>query len=466
VEDPRDVRIAKLEELLKKALAEIVVLKARIVVLEAQLGRNSNNSSQPPSSNGPGFVPRKKPKSTKKRGGQIGHKGHHRIATPQAEVSSLEDHLPTVCQGCGAGLEGEDSSPWRHQVSELPEIKAHITEHRIHALRCKCGVVTRASISPQIVQSHFGPKLTAMVSVLAGAYRLSHQNVGHLLSDSFAVKISTSSITTLEQRVSAAIAAPVAEAQASLKSSTTVHCDETSWRQSGLLHWLWVMANQQLCILTIAPERNAEVAKMLLQDFHGILHTDRYGAYSWYPIENRQLCWAHLKRDFEAFGDYGVEEKTIGTKLLFATRHLFRYWNQRKSGEMSTFEFQKRLKSLKTRVLNLLCVGGALPTGKVSRACKRIFRLRAALFVFVSTPDVQPTNNHAESLLRHSVIWRKTSFGTNSDAGTRFAERILSVIATLKLQHRNVFQWVTETYSAFVNGLQLPSLLPSPQMPP
>ena len=273
MKDARDARIATLEGQLEKALtlvavveelrAEIVVLKARIVELEARVGRNSSNSSKPPSTNGPGFVARKKGKSALSKGGQIGHEGHHRTLVPEEQMSHIQDYKPTTCQGCGAGLVGEDESPWRHQVSELPELKAHITEHRTHALRCPCGVVTRGTLPAQIASSQFGPKVTAMVAVLAGGFRLSHQNIEGFLADSFAVTIAASSITTLERRVSAAIAAPVAEAKARLQASDAVHCDETSWLQNGSRHWLWILANQRLCILTIEEKRDTASIKVL-----------------------------------------------------------------------------------------------------------------------------------------------------------------------------------------------------------
>ena len=280
-----------------------------------------------------------------------------------------------------------------------------------------------------------------------------------MLDDSFAVKIATSSITTLEKRVSAAIAEPVAHAHQSLQASSAVHCDETSWAQRGLSHWLWIIAHQSLCVFTIAEHRTSEVAKTLLQGFQGILHSDRYGGYEWYPRDQRQICWAHLQRDVEGFASYGIAEAALGKSLLFAIGHLFQYWNQKKTNQISQLKFLSLMKPLQTRILNLLCKGGAFPRGKISRQCKRIFRMRAALFAFVDTPGVSPTNNHAEQLLRHSVIWRKTSFGTHSDGGSRFAERILSVVASLKLQRRNIFNWVSQTYAAFLDGIQLPSLL-------
>lgn len=468
-QDPRDRRIAELEARLDSAIAENARLTARVEELEAEnrelkarLGQNSSNSSRPPSSDPPGNRPEKRRvPSGRKSGGQPGHEGHHRELAPPERVTRIVDWKPTRCWDCHRPLVGSDPSPQRYQVWELPEIIPEVTENRVHWLQCECGRWSCGELPPEVAASNFGPRLTALVSVLAGAYRLSHKNIKALCSDVFSVDMAAGSISTLQQRISDAVAVPVQEAREAIVQAKAVHADETGWREAKKKAWLWVLATTSLAVFVIRRFRNAEVARELLGAFGGILISDRFAGYAWVEASRRQLCWSHLDRDFASFADHGSDAQALSLALGKQSRRMFHFWHRVRDGTMSRAEFQKRMRPIRTRILWLLGWGTGVSSKKVVRQCRRILKLQAALFTFVDVEGVEPTNNHGEQTLRHAVIWRKTSFGTDSEAGSRFVERMLTVVMSLRLQKRNVLEWVTAAYEAKLKGLPAPSLLPA-----
>lgn len=436
-------------------------LLVRVAELEAKLAQNSRNSSRPPSSDPPGTPPQQKRKKSGRRGGgQPGHEGHSRGLVPPEQVHETKDYKPRRCERCGAGLIGNEEDPRRHQVFELPMVKAQVTEHRVHTLRCGCGAISSGDLPWQIESSHFGPRLTALIAVLASNYRLSQKSIQQLLSDVFGVEMSLGSVSAQEQRVSDAVAPAVEEAQQAIVQARVVHADETGWREAKQKAWLWVLATTSLAVFVIRKSRGADVARELLCGFHGILVSDRWGAYAWVDAAKRQLCWSHLVRDFLGFADYGEEAKRISRSLIRNQRRMFRYWHRVRDGNLARHEFERLMRPVERRILALLDEGGRLPAGKVARQCRRILKIKAALFTFAHTKGVLPTNNHAEQTIRHGVIWRKTSFGTDSETGSRFVERMLTVVMSLRLQKRNVLEWVTAAYQAKIARTQTPSLLP------
>lgn len=439
---------------------EVKSLRAENQALRAQLNRNSGNSSQPPSSD-PLWTPRGAgpPRRGRSRGGQPGHKGRKRDLVEADEVVAIK---PAQCGHCGEGLRGEDSAPHRHQVAEVPvEIRARVTEYQVHALSCeRCGHETKATLPPEVPRTAVGPHLQAILGVLAGAYRLSKRNVRELARDVFGVTLSLGAISQLEARTSQALRAAHIEAAQSLSSTEVTYADETSWSKRNRPGWLWVQASRSVARFLIRRGRGADVAKELLGDFNGTLVGDGYSAYSFVPLERRQLCWAHIIRQLVGFRDHGPREKTLATKLLAITRKVFRAWHSVRDGTRSRQDFVEQMEPAKEAFHRLLQQGRWLPSSKVALSCRWLVRRVSALWTFVTDPNVEPTNNHAERVLRTGVLWRKTSFGTNSDRGDRFAERMLTVVQTLRLQARNVLAFVTQACAATLGSAPLPKLIP------
>jgi len=457
----RDARIAEL-------MAKVEALTARVAELETRLGQNSSNSSKPPSSDVPGS-PRQGKKSTGRRpGGQPGHKKQERRLLPPEEVKHFVELRPKRCEGCGKGLVGEDREPRRHQVVEVPPLSAVVTEYRSHALKCgTCGEVTREPV-PGYARSAFGDRLGALASLLVGKYRLSKRLVKDALSDMLGVQLCVGSVANLEGEMAEALEPAVCEAREEVRRADRVHADETGWvegREGGRAGraWLWLVATEQVAVFHIARSRGGKVARELLgEDFAGLLVSDRWGGYEWHDAGLRQVCWAHLLRDFQGFIDRGgQEEAQVGEALVKQVKCFFGWYNRVREGRLGRARFERKMRAVERQVGSLLRRARECAEKKTAGMAREILRWEKCLWTFVDVPGLEPTNNFAERCLRHAVMYRKTSFGTQGPEGSRFVERILTAVTSLKLQQRGVLDFLTGTLHARRRRRPTPSLLPS-----
>ena len=452
------------QEFVLSLIVRVQALEAEVGALREQVNRNSRNSSKPPSSDGPEVPPkpRRRAKSGRKRGAQPGHKGTTRKLVLIEQVKESHDVKPDVCCRCGCALVGEDPEPHRHQVTEIPPVVAEVTEYRIHTLTCsECKAETRAKLPIGVSQGAFGPRLQSMVSLLSGRYHLSKRDTVDIMTDFFQANVSLGSVPALEQRTSEVIRVPVDEAREYVKTQPVVHMDETGWREANQKAWMWVAATTLVTVFLIRQSRGGKVAREMLDEaFKGIVVSDRWSAYNWLLTILRQLCWAHLLRDFQAFVDRDGESQLIGAAILAQANSMFRWWHEVRDGTMSRATFQEKMQTVQREVGELLRQGTACNHSKTAGTCRDILKREQALWTFVRVEGVEPTNNLGERQVRPGVLWRKNSFGTQSQAGSRFAERIMTVVATLKQQHRNVLDYLTEACDAANWGRRAPSLLP------
>jgi transposase len=458
---------------------QVVALAAEVRDLKARLGQNSTNSSRPPSSDLPS-VPRRpvtpgapgRSPSGRRAGGQPGHTGHFRALVPQERVDVVVDHWPTCCIGCltplgaapsAAQVDNADHADHvPHQVTELPPLRAVVAEHRLHRLACPvCGATTRAALPADVPAGAFGPRLQATVATLSGRFRLSRREVGELCATVLEAPISVGSVATLCRATSMALAAPVAAAIATLPDAPVVNADETPWREGKARPWLWVAVTALVTVFQIASSRSAQVIKDLLgADYGGALGTDRYAGYAWLDVAFRQVCWAHLARDFRALVDRGGPAAPVGTKALALVHDLFTAWHQFRTGTLDRAGLQAAVGQIDDALAALLHAGQGNPDPPAAGLCRALLRLWPALWTFAEVAGVEPTNNAAERALRPAVLWRKGSFGTRSAAGARFVERLLTVSATCKQHGRSVFAYLTDVCAAAQRGEPAPSLLP------
>lgn len=471
--DPRDARIAELERLLSAALARIeqqasriAQLEARIKELEAQLRSTSRNSSKPPSADPPGTPPRKSEPTGRKPGGQPGHKGHKRELLPPDKVSEVVAvPVPEHCPGCaGPVLTLEGAPPGRiHQVVELARVVPEVKQYELHAGWCaNCNAWRCAPLPSGVPEGTFGPRLTGFIALATGRFRLSKRLVQELLEDVLGVELGLGSVSNLEQTVSRALAAPVEQARAYVRQQPAVHQDETGWWQKHARAWLWVASTAAVAVFLIVKSRGKTVAQAMLgEHFGGTLISDRWCAYNWVHALNRQVCWAHLVREFEGFLERGGQAKRLGALLLAEAFVMFEWWHLARDGLLQRETFQRKMRPLMREVEHLLAQAADVCPKKVAGTAREILKLKDALWTFVYTEGVEPTNNLAERDLRHAVIWRKTSFGTQSEDGSRFVERILTVVMSLRKQERNVLDYLTAALEAQLHGTAAPSLLPS-----
>lgn len=351
--------VEKLGQHIKQSDKELGDLKAQQQELLEKINRTSKNSSSSPSSDPPGAQKRPpKRKSGKKRGGQPGHKGHSRHLYDVSECEEVLNHHPKTCSCCGEKLTGEDKNPLRHQIVEIPPIKPIVVEHRLHQLLCtNCGASTRAKLPSDVNPSGYGVRVVALVAVLSGLYRHSTRMVQNAMADVFGIAMSLGTVNKLKFEASSALESCVHEAKVYVQNQQVVGADETHFVQGNVDRcnkekkqaWLWVAVTPLVAIFQIALSRSSDVAKNLLsENFGGILNSDRYAAYNWVNLEQRQLCWAHLKREFIKISERPGVSADIGNNLVKQQEKLFELWHRVRDGTLSRPEFQL-LVSWKTR---------------------------------------------------------------------------------------------------------------------
>jgi transposase len=449
-------------DVIARLLQRIADLEAKVAALEERLRQSSQNSSRPPSTDPPTIGrPPARPPSGRRPGAQPGHDAQARALVPVDQVDHVIPLRATHCRGCGAIVRGSDPAPRRQQVVELPIVRPTITEYQWHTLTCaRCGVATLAPRPPRVPTGAFGPRLTATVAVCTGVYHLSKRTTAGLLADLFGVDLAVGSVTACEQAASAAVATSVVQAVRHVRQQPVIHVDETGWRQRRQRAWLWVAATTWVTVFLVHARRGTGAARALLRGTQAILVTDRWSAYQAWPLAQRQLCWAHLRREWVAFTERGGTAWRAGQALLAETRAIFALWQRVRDGTLSRARFQAAMRPHRRRVEAWLRRGTACRHAKTAATCREVLALAPALWTFVDVPGVEPTNNAAERPLRPAVLWRRKSFGTHSAAGSRFAERMLTVAATLKQQRRNVVDFVTDACLAALHGHPAPSLLP------
>jgi len=445
-------------------LHRLQALASEVSELKEQVNRSSQNSSQPPSSD---RADQQAPQASagqegRSRGGQAGHPKHTRPLLPIEQVKEVIPVKPPNCRKCGHELAGEDTNPLRHQVTEIPPVEAETTEYQLHRLACPhCQTTTCGQLPEGVPTGAFGPRLQAMVALLSGRYHLSKRESCQLMDDFFQVDLSLGTIAKLEKRTSAALQEPVAEAQRYVQSQGAAHLDETGWREANQRAWLWVAATTWVAVFLIRCSRGSQVAKELLgAEGTTIVHSDRWSAYNWIPSHQRQLCWAHLKRDFQAFAERDGPSAQLGEQLLEQLKQIFALWRAFQNGTITRVSLQDKVQPYKATVAKLLRLGTDCDHSKTAGTCRDILKREDALWTFLEHDGVQPTNNFAEQQIRPAVLWRKSSFGTQSLAGSRFVERLMTVVSSLKLQKRNVLDYLVDACHADNANASPPSLIP------
>lgn len=463
-------------EILEKQAIELVEAQQQLV---EKVNKTSKNSSSPPSCDPPGFCHKSKKKTEKRRGGQPGHEGQSRNLYPLEKCTSVIEHHPVKCSSCGENLKGVDPDPLRHQIVEIPPIEPIVIEHRLHKLTCEqCGTSTRAKLPLEINPSGYGVRVVATVALLSGLYRNSYRMVQSALVDLFGITMSLATVNKLRLEASNAVADCVNEAKLYIQQQEIVAADETSFNQANIdggnpqqrQAWLWVAVTPLVTFFEIALTRCTQAAKNLLgENFAGILTSDRHGAYNWVDIERRQLCWAHLKREFIKISERPGVSKEIGTRLLEQQEKLFELWQKVRDGTLGCDNFAFFVKDIRQQIISLLqqaadyeiTLKEKTPLAKTVRTCRQLLKVESAMWLFVTTPSVEPTNNAAERAIRPAVIWRRTSFGSQTKAGSTFVARMLTVVTTLKSQERHILEFITIAVKRHREGKSAPSLLPN-----
>lgn len=437
-------------------------VEAVVKELTARLNQDSTNSHKPPSTDHKTRRPRRK---RRKRGGKPGakpgHKGHNRDLDPPNQLTSKTAHFPKLCAGCGATLSAEDNhgAPRPHQFFELPPIEMEVHQLDLHRRKCACGHITQASPPPQH-QTGQGPRLTAFITALIGAFRLSRRQVQELLESLTGKSPALGSIQACWQR-GAQAARPVAkELEKALPKQAMLNLDETSWKEAGKKRWLWVAAAEHFAVFAINTRGMKQVVEWKLLKYRGVVGCDRWNAYS--RIVRKQVCWSHLDRDLEAIAVRDGAGQALARQMQVGVDEMFSAWWAFKDGKQSRSGLQSATAGFRAS-FKAFCVTGSAQEedDRWRKLGKDLLKKWPHVFRFLDEEGVEPTNNHAERMLRPAVLWRRTSQGTRTEEGSRDVTTILTLVQSCRLQGRSAVAFLEEVVRAAWTGIPMPSLLPT-----
>jgi transposase len=307
----------------------------------------------------------------------------------------------------------------------------------------------------------FGPRVQATISYLTGRLGASHRDVTEVMDVLYSLDASLGSISAIERPVSKALREPVAAAQQFVEQQMVQYVHETGWREDGRRKWLWVNATRDVTVFNVLSGRGRKQAVQVInEEAKGIVTSGRHGAYNWLEPRRRQICWAHLALDFQAFVERGEESEKVGEALLSQVKRLSKLWHNLRTGKLSREEFQQAMKPVEHSVKKSLETGSGLAHEKTRHACQNILKLEQSLWTFVRVEGAEPTNNNAERALRRAVLWRRKSFGTQSKNGSRFVGRILTAVTSLRQQGRDVLDYLTEACASILRSQASSGLIP------
>lgn len=474
ISETQDLRTA-----LKLALADIISLKAtvecsqaEIKELKTKLGTNSSNSNLPPSKDPPSAPTRESKPTGNKQGAQKGHRGAGRSLFPPERVDHVIEVFPSSCpisqKQFSAGELAHFSFKPMQQV-DLPAEAIHlrVTETRLYSGPCPCGCGTILSVAMPLSMGNtvIGSKLKAMMALLASRFRLSKRLIQELLVDLFGpdAKFSIGCISEAEAEIADSLKQPYEEAREEIKKAPAVNVDETSWFLKHDLQWLWVAVSNALAVFYIDPKRSRAAFERFIGGFEGFIMSDRFSVYSKLSPEERQLCWAHLIRDFRKLVDRNGGAEGIGEWALKEIEGMFELWHSYLDQKIDKTEMQQRFIVIRARFARLLKIGKETTDPKATKFCENLTKVWPALWNFIKHPDIlQPTNNRAEQAVRSPVIARMLSLGSQSERGLRFVERMLTVVTTLRKQGRMILEFLNQALISYRTGGIPPSLLPIP----
>ncbi|MGH8296699.1 MAG: IS66 family transposase [Steroidobacteraceae bacterium] len=456
---------------------ENAMLRERIEELERRVNRDSRNSSQPPSQDPPKSRAERRreareklkqvSKSGRKPGGQPGHEGKHREMVPAERVDHRSWHLPQAC-ACGHHFTGDEErvgEPLVHQQWELPPVRALVFEYELLRLRCPgCGRPRLADLPAGVGWSAFAARLEAHIATLAGVYRLSRRQVRQVVQEVFNVPISVGAVDAAIMRISGILEDPWEKLREYIQKARLVHADETSWRLSGAQQYLWLASTALAACYRIDPTRSQAAAKELLgEQFGGFVVSDRYAGYHFLDVLQQQLCWCHCIRQLVEVSEREGATGKLGAKLVKAAREVIKTHRRYLEDDHDLDWLREQLAPLRQQIKALLEQGERGHHQRTANFCSGLLEEYEALWTFCDVQDIQipVTNNAAERALRHAVLLRRIQGGTQSDQGSRWIERILSIRETLRLQDRPVLDYLIQAATTAHHGQPAPSILPA-----
>lgn len=439
-------------------LKKVESLELEIKELRERLNTNSQNSSKPPSQD-PFRKTRSTPPTGRKPGGQPGHSGHKRKIYPIEQVTKIVPLKPEICPNCGpTHFDETPVSVECRQTIELPVIQPEVIQYNIYTCRCgKCGRSVRPII-PSAAERGFGPRLMGFLTMLTGEGGVTKRKICSVAAH-LGMKISLGALCNIHRIASHILEKPFEAIRAVVLAHKNVNADESSWRLKAKRCWLWIGATPTATFFKIDKSRSQEAFHKIFSGFQNILSSDRYGAYNSHDGK-KQACLAHINRDFSKMTERSGADGALGRILSGELGDIFGLWKEFKIGNLLRLELQAKVEVHIENIRDALTIAAAadgMASKSVALCCDLLERF-PSLWTFLYEENVEPTNNLAERGLRPAVIWRKVSGGNQSDWGLSFTERLLTVTCTLKQRSKNIFDFLTQLFVAYIRGSPSPSV--------
>ena len=415
-------------------LAHTVQQEKRIKELEAKINQNSSNSNKPPSSDSP-YKEKGKTKKGKRRD-RKGRKGHRQQFMPPTQTVPVN---PGPCS-CGCRTFKNLQPYYTHQHIELPEIVMTVIHFILYKGKCTACGKTRKGYVPAEYSTGFGPRFSALVAEIGGIDGNSRETIQSFCSSVLGVKISLGAVQKIIDRASAAIKPHYEAIRDRARSVRVNHLDETTWKSSGKLHWLWVMANTVVAFFMVHRNRSRAAFEELIGAWEGILVSDGYRLYqNW--VNLRQSCLAHLIHRAKGLSERRDPE--LAKCGAWARNELRNLCKMAKAPPT-----KNEWRAFYARFCRLIALYGDSDS-EAGTFVRHIESEMGSLFTFLLEKGVDPTNNFGERMLRYAVLWRKRSQGTSSDKGNRWVERIISLRQTCRLQNKSSYIVLVEAMDSF-----------------
>ena len=456
---------------LEEAQHLIDELWLRLVEEDRKANRNSKNSSQPPSSDGPGKSagksipkpPKDNGKQNRPRGAQSGHKGHRRALLPTSQADAVHQHYCVTHCACGGAVIPHREASYRHQIFDLPEVIAYrMEEHQLFHGDCdRCGHRHKARLPDTVSPTQMGPNLLAFVGALAGHYHLSLSLTRELVRDLFSLSFSIGAYSQAQGQLSPMLTLNHQWLHEAVSQEAIQFADETRHQRDGEKRWMWLLTSQNFAYFMTHHDRTKKAAKTLLDKRNplSVLVTDHYAAYTAVVDSSvHQLCWAHVLRNLNEMAQSPGQTGQVGRKLVLIALLVFRTRHRFDQGKLHFHHYQRRMRRLRKAFTETLRKGLDVPLGRHVGRCFHILEAEALYWTFLKDDRIPLTNNEAERRLRSYVLWRKGSYGVKSHRGELFRQRILSFSATCRLQKKPLLASLRKIVQAVIGRKPYPDV--------
>ena len=445
-------------------------LSGRIDQLEEQLGVHSGNSSSPPSQDSlkQRAKRKKKPPSDRQQGAQPGHKKHQRELLPEDQMNQVQRFYPQGRCACGGEVKPEIRASRRHQVFDVPDVKFTVTEYQVYSgTCCRCKHRSVGKLPGWVPAGQMGAGLISWIALLSGQYHLSTRQIQSLLQQQWQLAFSVGAISQAQKPVSGWLQPIYAQIGEAVRRANIAHADETTHYRGNERRWLWALCTPFALYFMTHYSRGKGAAAELLGNFNGILISDRHGGYNDHPPNQRQLCWAHIIRNLERIAERKGQAGRLGQRLVRWARLTVRVEHRWQSSQYASDVYRQRLARIRHHFSEELETGLTHHVKtRTGNQCQRLLRDEPMLWTFLSHPGLPLTNNAAERALRPYVIWRKTSFASQSYRGDQFRPLILSITETCKRLGVSAYDLLRRACEQGQRGESVSVRLPIPQTIP